>query len=176
MIVIWRSLFERVHLHMELLWGNVRFFFSIILGFLTAYFIIFGMEIGTLPPYYKPIALIILSVTMIGIAEEGARALSRTYRKWLERVAYLSKVEEILGFAQPRKSKIWCKDQYLFDRYVKRWKEYESSETFIEGELEEPDTVYQDLKRVYNRIETFGSILMILSIVLYYLTLAERYQ
>lgn len=167
MMIVWRRLHERTNSQIEIFWGNVKFFFLVISGLLATSTVILGIEVEALQFPWKTVALIIIPVFLIYMSRSGLNSAERSYRRFLEFAAYLGKVEEIIGLSEPKRTRIFQDDEYVFDRYVKRrqLKKYSSSKKFIEGEIKKPDSVYRDVKRVYRAFVYIGCAFIILALI-----------
>ena len=163
-MVVWQTLMDRAYSHLRFSLETTRFYFLLISALLTIYAVIIAIEIETFQSPWKIISLVIISVFMIFFAKIGLRTLKRQYSRFLEFVAYLAKVEEIIGLSDPKKTEIFREDEYLFDRFVKRRKKYNSSEKFIKGELKKKGSLYQDVKSVYRVLMLIGGALTILAL------------
>jgi len=163
MLVVWQTLMDRAYSHLKFLLETTRFYFLLISALLTIYAVVAGIEMKSIQIPWKIFSLGFLSLFIIFFAKIGSKTLRRQYSRFLEFVAYLAKVEEIIGLSNPKKTEIFKEDEYLFNRFVKKRKLYDSSNAFIEGELEKKDKLYWDMRLVYKLFMLIGVILMILT-------------
>lgn len=124
-----------------------RNYYTTILSALLAIFV--G---GMLQFYKQPFAPALLVVLFsIGVLSEfGKRTIDRYYRRFLESVSILAKIENILGVDNSIKTEhseftktLWSNDKQLIpDRWIRDRNQYETSEQFISKRMKMGDNRY----------------------------------
>ncbi len=111
-------------------------FFSSLISALFAATIAGGMNAD------QPIHFIILlagPILIVFVAQLGKAATMRFYRRFLEIITTIAKLESDLGVTNPenrRKAALWAKESIVPNRYIENQKKFSSSEEFIESMLE----------------------------------------
>lgn len=147
-----------------------RNYYTTILAGLLAIFV--G---GMLQFYKQPFApaLLVILFCIAVLSEFGKRTIDRYYRRFLESIAILSKIENLLGIDDSIKTEnseftkvLWSNDKQLIpDRWIRDRRQYETSEQFISERMKMGDNRYAHW--AFSFFEITSTILALASVVVF---------
>lgn len=157
---IWKTLIERMEHGADLIWRGAQYFFVLISAIISVNLIGLGTVLGledVLIQYLLLVLSLVFPILIIALTCVGWLTLKRRFRRMLEIVTHIGKVESLLGLSADisdylQELSVFSQDTYLFERYVKSRAKHNSEKDFIEGELGggiEGGNMYTDLKKVY---------------------------
>ena len=169
LIKIWLDERRSRDFQATLMWENIKYYTTLISVLITADIFILKILLGV-----KMLALSILSLILptfiIFISRLAEANLERRWRRFLECVVHLAKLESLLGLHEeiPKElKKVFEDDTYLFQSWVESHKKYSNSNEFIEGELI-GDNMFTHLRMIYWMTCMLGVILIIFHIIIFF--------
>ena len=116
---------------------------------MTAYFSVLSITEKFLSIAIQYVILTLISIFALILFLFGIYTTRRDYDRFLEFIAYIAKIEHILGLYQKIKLPLFPKDDYLFQRFVTSTKKYASTEDFIKNERNRKGNLFYSLKILY---------------------------
>ena len=163
LIEVWKT-FRTISRHqIDFIFNNAKFIYSFSAILLGAYFSVFSVPRELLPTTIRCLILITISAFALILLKFGISTTRRDYDRFLEFIAYLSKIEYLLGLHQELKLPIFPKDTYLFQRFVISTAKYASTTDFIEKERERKGNLFHSLKKLYQMLIFIFVALLIVS-------------
>lgn len=168
LVKIYECHIEEQRAFLDLHYKNRNYYMTVISALLAIF-------IGGMLQFHKEILTLILfaiPVTVVVLSELAKRTMDRYYRRFLESVVVLAKIEHILGLDGSLKTPsqlgriLWPKDkQFLPDRWITNRYENESSKLFIKEKMKMGDNRYAHW--VFNILEIITIILTLLSFIIF---------
>lgn len=163
LIEIWKT-FRTISRHqIDFIFNNAKFIYSFSAILLGVYFSVLSISEELLPTTIRYSVLIAISLFALTLLIFGIRTTRRDYDRFLEFIAYLNKIEYLLGLHQKLKLPIFPEDAYLFQRFVISTKKYTSTKDFIESERKRKGNLFYSLKIFYYMLLSIFVILLIIS-------------
>ena len=127
------------------IWASVKFFTTITSVLLTTSVALYGSDnlqkmLG-LNPNLKSLILAVIPIIVIMISMIGMKNLKREYRRFLEWVVVINKLQELLGLHEEVRTNLYSKDRYILPEHFVL-KDYGSSEDFVNSGLRKKGTLY----------------------------------
>jgi hypothetical protein len=164
----------------DLMWENLKYFSVLISGLITANAFFHKLTFDNLTLGYASFSLM-LPILIILLSFCGKSDLKRRWRRTLESIAYLNKLEDLIGLNEPVTGKINVLkgDDYLFQRYHdSTFREEKDPKTgkVIKTDIKTvneyrdywmyKDNMYRAMKRVYYVLGSIGGFLVFVSSLL----------
>lgn len=155
LLTIWKSERELTNFSAKLMWENVRTMTTIIAVLVTADIALMNF-IFTSNSTYWPLLPFLPSIIII-FSIYSWKDLKNRWRRVLESVAHLIKLESLLGlYGMLPDSEIFHEDKFLFTRWRRNAVKYATSDDFIKGEFggseeagKTQPNMYSFMKRIY---------------------------
>jgi hypothetical protein len=125
------------------------------------------------------LVFVFISVLIVGFSILGERIIRRRFRRTLELIAHVAKIEYLLGLFEPlpeevSKAGLFHKDKYIFQRYMKTRLGgdsddpgvYEDETDWIDRRIEIGPTTYTDLRWLFRAFMIIGLLLAITDVLL----------
>lgn len=155
------------------MWTNVRFFTTITSALLTISVAFYGsadfQSLIHLNVYLKSALLAVIPMLVVMISCIGVNNLRREYRRFLEWVVVVNKLEELLGLNEEMRTVTYPGDKYLLPKHFIE-KQFEFSEESVTEALKRRGTLFY-----YFRLLHIAYILISLLIVFIVLCPAMGY-
>jgi hypothetical protein len=173
MLKVWIDERRSRDFNASLMWENLKFFSGLISAIITVdtFFLKFTLDGSMGSKYTSELTFfsIVLPILVLVLSLCGRNDLRRRWKRTLEAIAHLSKLENLLGLDKSVKEKVHvlAKDNYLFQRFSKSTKNIDSEKDYIYREMNE-DNMYTSMKNVYNVLITIGVSLLAYQLYLTY--------
>ncbi len=175
MLELWKSRYDARDKITDTMWMGAERFFALMSAFVSANLIAFGTLFSFEEQSFRQIitiALLVISVLIIGISLVGRSGLQRRYDSYLRITASIMKLEGLMGLnknLQPKLEELglFKDDTSLFDRPTFSKKQYQTTDSFVEGERETGKTgKFGDLWKGYSVFILIGAVLTIINLAL----------
>ena len=147
------------------IWANVKFFTTITSALLTTSLALYGSEhlikLSGLDQNLRSLVFAFIPVIVIMISFIGIKNLRREYRRFLEWIAAIQKIQELMGLHVELKTKIFPEDKYLFPKQFLDMS-YKDSIEFVESGLKKKDTLYRYFKILHGSYIVIAVIITLL--------------
>ena len=150
-----------------LMWQNLKYFSVLITGIISVDTFFLGFALRPLSDYTFMLSLFsfVFPILVVALSLCARNDLKRRWKRTLESIAYLNKLDDLLGLNKPVTGKINVlkHDSHLFQGYhdstVKRWKNRKTGKVVKEEEIETEedyrdwwmymDNMYTAMRNVY---------------------------
>lgn len=164
----------------DLMWENLKYFSVLISGIITANAFFLKLTFDNLTLGYALFSLVLPSL-IVSLSFCGESDLKRRWKRTLESIAYLNKLEDLIGLNEPVTGKINVlkEDSHLFQRYHdSTFKEVKDPKTggIIKVDIKTveeyrdywmyKDNMYTAMRRVYYVLGIIGGFLVFVSSLL----------
>ena len=141
------------------MWNNLKLFSVLIPALISVNAFFLQANFGESFSGYSVISLV-FPVMIISFSWCGNRDLKRRWRRTLEAIAHLSRLEDLIGMHESidNKGKIFKKDSRLFPRFYDGVKSFDKQKDFIEANIYK-DNMYTAMSKVYWIFGIIGVIL-----------------
>jgi len=157
-----------------MIWNGVHYFFLLLAALISAYLIALGMLLeleNALTQFYASFGLYVFPTLVVTISFIGMRAARRRFKRILEYIAQICKIESLLGLNEDisqvlRRIDAFPGDKYLFQRFVEGRRKYQTENDFVMGELDKPlqgRNTYKDIRDAYWILIAIGFFLFLLN-------------
>ena len=172
LLILYGQVSENARYVVDKIWTNVRFFATLTSALITlTVMIMISMMKGQVGIIPAPIRLVLIFIPLINIALSilGIKNLAREYKRFLDWIAALSKIQEKLGLYERTRFRTFQKDKYILpERFSQH--AYSSTEDFIEAMMKSKSSIYYYFKIlhwIYVTISVFLAIVILILAMIY---------
>lgn len=160
LIEVWKKRHDSLDSQGRMIWNSVYYLFLLLVALISAYLVALGMILDlqdALTQFYASFGLYLLPMLIILISFEGIGVARRRFKRILEYIAQVCKIESLLGLNEDisqvlRRMDTFPEDKYLFQRFVDTRRKYKTENDFVLGELDRPlqgRNTFTDIRNVY---------------------------
>ena len=166
LLKIWVEERRRADFHASLMWENVKYFSTLLSILVTA-------DVFIVKLWFEPkadpgivfISSLILPVFIVATSILGEKELGRRWKRVLECLAISAKLEGLLGLCSDISDRLteFKEDRFLYPRWIESRRKYQSSASFIKGEMKGYN-MFTHMRKVYFITTVIGLFLIALPI------------
>jgi hypothetical protein len=164
-----------------LMWENLKLFSVLIPAIITANSFFLGLTLDDRSWSVYDLLSIVFPVLIVSLSMYGNKDLRRRWRRTMEAIAHLRKLEKLLGLDSPVPGglKVFKNDTHLFQRYTNSSEGITAEKDYMDQNMDkskgEEDNMYTAMRRIYWVFIIIGAALLVPPVFTVVLLFYQRY-